>query len=597
MCLNHRTACGRAAAVRAVAMSFTPVLMMFLFATTEQWLSPSIGIELVTSAHAKENEKKATKYTCPMHPHYIADHPGTCPICGMDLIKVAAIDPTGEISGEKPQAITVAPETLQNMGVRIAKVEKASFGRRVRSTGMVMENDRLRTELTGRSEGWIEDLKVTAVGDQVTNGMVLFEMFSPELLVTQRNYLRALANNNRRDLGAYEQRLRAFGVQPQVIELLAKRRREFRRVPFYADRDGTVADLPIVNGSYVKRGMTIMRIQDYTKVWLVVSVAEKDLPFMSTETLARVTFPNIPGRTFDTRVDYIYPTIDTRTRTGKVRLVIDNTDGVIRPGSFADVIFIVDSEPRVAVASEAVLRSEAGSFVVAAVGGGRFEPRSVATGLVSGRWTEIRQGLKVGDNVVVSGQFMLDSESALRESFRKLEQFQLHLALLKLDETQLAMLDHMVDAALYIHEATTSGFEVDAKFLDPAREVRDALWPAFHNTKLAIVLTDAEKAITAVQVAKTKSQTTTALAKLTGALEPWLREGVPSHYKRRKVQIYKDSVSGNLWLQLAGTPANPYGPGNSELLPWPDTPAPGAPASTAHIKPQLPDKRDGHAGH
>ncbi|MCB1548504.1 MAG: efflux RND transporter periplasmic adaptor subunit, partial [Hyphomicrobiaceae bacterium] len=199
-----------------IALAMTPWRATQVLGQGPEATSADWSFTLVAAAQAKDGAAKAVKYTCPMHPHYIADHPGTCPICGMDLVKVAAAEPGAPSKGMSREIVRIAPETLQSMGIRIAKVEQASFGRSIRSTGMVMANDRLRTILTGRVEGWIEDLRVTAVGDAVKRGMRLFEMFSPELIVSQRDYLAALATRDERRRADVEQRLRSFGLQTQA---------------------------------------------------------------------------------------------------------------------------------------------------------------------------------------------------------------------------------------------------------------------------------------------------------------------------------------------------------------------------------------------
>ncbi len=339
------------------------------------------------------------------------------------------------------------------MGVRIAKAEMTTFGRVIRSFGRVAENERLQSELTARTEGWIEDLRIRAVGDHVKKDDLLFTIYAPEFTVSQRDFIDALKGSDRTRIKSVKTRLRAFGMQDRAIDEVARNQREFDFVPFYAERDGTVAMIDLRPGSYVKRGTMLTRIQDYSQVWLIVSVSEKDLSFIETGSPAKVTFPNIPGREVFSKVEYVYPTVDAQTRTGQVRLVLDNPDGQLRPGAYADVAFEVKTQKRLAVPSEAILKSGSGRYVVASLGKGRFEPRAVKVGLTSGQWTEISGEIKVGDDIVVSGQFLIDSESALQESFQKLERLQLPISLLKLDETQFAMIDHIVDVALYIHEA------------------------------------------------------------------------------------------------------------------------------------------------
>ncbi|HML90839.1 efflux RND transporter periplasmic adaptor subunit [Methyloceanibacter sp.] len=529
------------------------------------------GLLFSSTALAAENSaEEPSKWTCPMHPHYIADHAGTCPICGMDLVKLeTGADKQGAPAGERRASIVIPPETLQTMGVRVAKAEVSSFGRVIRSYGLVAENERLQTEMSARTEAWIEDLIIRAVGDEVEKGDLLFTMYAPEFIVSQRDYLNALKGGSRARMNSVKTRLRAFGMQDQVIEELERTREVMEFVPFYADRDGTIAMIDLRPGSYVERGTMLTRIQDYSQVWLMVSVPEKDLTFIEPGTSARITFPNIPGREIFAKVEYVYPTVDSQTRTGQVRLVFDNVDGQLRPGAYADVAFDVEPQERLAVPSEAILQSGGARYVIASLGDGRFEPRVVTTGITSGRWTEISGEIAADDDIVVSGQFLIDSESALRESFRKLERLQLPLALLKLDDTQFAMIDHMVDAALYLHEALVDGYDAEADFLDPAIAVKSNLWPKFQHTKLAFVLEDAVRALEDGKVAETESELQAALAALVASLEPWMLEGAPGHYAEKKLAIYEDKKSGSKWLQLSGSPLNPYSDDDAQMLPWP----------------------------
>ncbi len=529
-----------------------------------------------------QTEATAQKWTCPMHPHYIADEAGTCPICGMDLVKLetGASPPNSEKSAPGRTAITVAPEMLQTMGVRIAKAEMTSFGRIIRSFGIVAENERLQTELTARLEGWIEDLRIRAIGDQVKEGDLLFTVYAPEFAVSQRDYLDALKGRDRTRIESVKTRLRAFGMQERAIDELVAKGQALDFVPYYADRTGTVSTVDLRPGSYVKRGSMLTRIQDYSQVWLMVSVPEKDMGFISVGTPARVTLPNLPGREVLAKVEYVYPTVDTRTRTGKVRLVLDNPDGQLRPGAYADVAFEVASEQRLAVPTEAILVSGGGRYVVASLGQGRFEPRAVTTGLNSGRWTEISGEVQNGDEIVVSGQFLIDSESALRESFRKLERLQLPMSLLKLTDTQFAMVDHLVDAALYLHEALTDSYDVEPKFLTVAIDVKTLLWPAFQHTRLAYVIQDSVTALEKAQTARTSSEVQAALAQLVKALMPWMQEGAPTHYAKKKLAIYRETGAGRAWVQMQDKPVNPYGDGYAELLPWPQPDAQAASSAT-----------------
>ena len=543
-----------------------------------------------------------TRWTCPMHPHYIAEEFGACPICGMDLVKLASSP--GALSAGSVEAraiVTIAPEVVQNIGVRLGKAEQVDFGRGIRSYGLVQENERLVSEITARVEGWVEDLSVTAVGDDVKPGMRLYKLYAPQLIVSQNDYIGSLnymgsLNDSRLARGGLRQ-LRSFGVQERTLKQIEERREAFELVPFYAERGGKISELNLTDGAYVQRGMMLARIQDYSSVWLIVAVAEKDLSLIGEETGATVTFPNLPGEELQATVDYIYPTIDPDTRTGRVRLVIDNPEGRIRPGSYADVTFQVGTAPRLAIPSEAVLKNGQGRHVVVSLGEGRFEPRRVRIGLISDGWTEVLSGLDGGEDIVVSGQFLIDSESALRESFRKLERLKLPLSLLQLSRSEFAMIDHFVDAALYVHEALVDGYDVDPTFLDPAISVRDLMWLRYGDTQLSYVLDDAVAALRDAQNARTLSETRAALQSLVNALRPWVMDGAPGHYQSRDVILFQDTAE-RTWLQLSGRPFNPFGQEAADQVPFPEMTEPDAPseAQPAEASAQVMKGR-GHGGH
>lgn len=510
---------------------------------------------------------QAEQFTCPMHPHYIASEAGPCPICGMDLVKIQAEEDTSggaEDENENPRkAITISPETIQNIGVRSEPAEVAFFGRGIRSFGLVTENKRTRYAITGRVAGWVEALSVTAVGDFVASGEQLFELYSPELISAQQDYIAALATKSRPRIRSSAQRLTSMGVSEQVLKRLKKTRKKLERVPFYATKSGVVSELMITEGSYIQPGTPIANIQDYQHVWVNASVAEKDLQFISQDTKTVVTFPNIGNVDVAATVDYIYPTIEKSSRTGKVRIVLDNSEGLLRPGAYADIVFETETEKRLSVASEAILRSAEGNYVVIARGDGRFLPQLVETGIRHKGRTEILKGISEGENVVVSSQFLIDSESSLRESFRKLALAQKPLSQLTVNNNQLAMIDHLIDAALYLHKAQTQQINMLPRMLQPALELNAHLMPDFRGTKLEYVLTEAAGAISDAQAAMTNTQRLNALAALVNSLKPWVLEGKPAYYRGKGLKLYLDHGTGNYWLQLAGEPVHPYGDGHA----------------------------------
>ncbi|MEC9291370.1 MAG: efflux RND transporter periplasmic adaptor subunit [Pseudomonadota bacterium] len=540
---------------------------------------------------------QAQKYTCPMHPHYISTEMGTCPICGMDLVPMESSeegdmeeDHSAHMSGNKRKSITIPPETIQNIGVRTEKAEAAHFGTHVRSFGLIKENMRLTHAISGRVAGWVEDLKITAIGDEVKQGDLLFTLYSPDLISAQQDYISSIATGVKGRMNSSAKRLKSLGVSQKAIDEIRVSRKKMEYLPFYAETDGIVSQLMVSQGSYIKPGMQIATIQNYSSVWIDVSVAEKDLQFLTKSSQATVTFPNLGNLERTAQVDYIHPTINVNSRTGQVRLVLDNVGGHLKPGAYADVQFETNIDKRLSIPSEAILKSSEGDFVVVALGGGKFQPQAVQTGIHNKGRTEVLSGLEEGEDVVVSSQFMIDSESSLRESFRKLESAQTPLALIDITQDQLSMIDHLVDAALYLHDAQANGFEADSKMLMPALKLNDHLLPQFRGTKLKFILQSAEEALNSANEAITETERDKALAELVKALKPWITEGKPKHYKDKGIKLYLDHGTGFYWLQLDGVMAHPYGAGHAVEVDLPDEVNAKVPVVTAPVG-------GAHAGH
>lgn len=333
---------------------------------------------------------------------------------GMDYIPVYENDDAGGGS-----AVVVPAETIQTLGVKIANAEEVDFGRTIRTFGAVADNARLLTEVTARVDGWIDDLAITAVGDAVRKGALLFRLRSPDLIAAKRDYVTALKSGSASWAASSATRLTSLGLQDQTIAEIKAKRIVEALTPFYAERDGIVSMLNVRTGAFIKSGDQIATIADYGEVWVLASIAEQDLSLIAAGAPAMVTFPNAASNQ-SAMIDYVYPTVDPKTRTGKARIVLGNPDLALRPGAYADVTFEIGSKSRLAVPSEAILRDLDGAHVIMAMGEGRFMPMSVKTGLVAGGFTEILEGLNAGDPIVVSGQFLIDSESNLKESLSKL---------------------------------------------------------------------------------------------------------------------------------------------------------------------------------
>jgi len=291
---------------------------------------------------------------------------------------------------------------------------------------------------------------------------------------------------------------------------LAETRELIERVPVYAESSGVVTQLMVRDGDYLKPGDPILQLQAYDKVWVIASVPESDLPKMEIGKTAALKFESAPDAAKSGRVDYIYPTIDTKTRTARVRISVDNASGSLRPGAYADIVFEADkvetSTSQLSVPSQAILRDSRGAHVIVALGEGRFAPRDITIGSrVRGR-TEVMSGLTEGERIVASGQFMLDSESNLREGFSKLSapaasfDETTPLSELPIDGSTLSQIDHMIDSALYFHEALIDGYAIDPYFLDPTLTLIENLKGRFAGSKLSPILENAETAINGAKI-------------------------------------------------------------------------------------------------
>ena len=519
-------------------------------------------------------QQTASSYTCPMHPHYIATDPdGSCPICGMDLVPIST-----EAKGSS--GVSVSPEMLQTMGIRTAVVSVSDFKQSLRAYGTVEPNTRLESMAASRLEGWISDLTVRAEGDSVRWGQRLYNIYTSDLIAAQKDYLASLQIGNARRIASVRQRLISKGMQESLVERLTETRELIERVPVYAESSGVVTQLMVRDGDYLKPGDPIVQLQAYDKVWVIASVPESDLPKMEIGKTANLKFESAPDAPKLGKIDYIYPTIDPKTRTARVRISVDNSSGSLRPGAYADIVFEANdtetSASQLSIPSQAILRDSRGAHVIVALGEGRFEPRDVSIGTsVRGR-TEILSGLKEGERIVASGQFMLDSESNLREGFTKLSapisnfDATTPLSELPIDAATLSQIDHMVDSALYFHEALIDGYAIDPYFLDPTLTLIENLKGRFAESKLSPILEQAETAISGAKENKTGEPLAAQLSQLMTALDPWLTLGAPAHYKSKGLIFYSDDETARLWLQERGLPANPYSDAMAQIISWPD---------------------------
>lgn len=388
----------------------------------------TMAIFLALTLYSGNSFAEGSGYICPMHPQIHGEEGDTCPICGMNLVALEQDHDamgsmermaSGKHTEHSQHAVTLSDGMIQTIGVKTTKVKKENFGGIVRAFANIVRNERTEHKVTSRADGWIEALGVSAVGDKVKKGDLLYKIHSPDIVIAQGDYIRDLQlGHTSRDIATYKV-FNHYEVDEDVINKITKTKTPLEIVPYFAKEEGTVTELHARKGSYVTLNSVIATIQDFSTVWAHVEIAEKDLPLIAKNMPAKVFMPAYGNRIIEAKVDYIHPTINPETRTGLVRLVIDNKDGQLKPGAYVDVEFTIEPDMRLTVPSEAILRSSDGNRVILALGEGKFTPVPIKTGVSRKGNTEIIEGLNAGDEVVTSSQFLIDSESSLREALSK----------------------------------------------------------------------------------------------------------------------------------------------------------------------------------
>ncbi|MCE2392701.1 MAG: efflux RND transporter periplasmic adaptor subunit [Proteobacteria bacterium] len=366
-----------------------------------------------------------------MDPGYVRDGPGKSPM-GMDLVPECP----GASTGGAPGTVVIDAATVQNIGVRTLQVDRRDLFRSVRAVGRVAYDERRVAHVHTKVQGWVERLLVTHVGQRVERGQPLLEIYSPELVATQEELLLAgRYRDTTRDspfadvhgggeslFEATRRRLALWDIPQRDIERLLRTGEVKRTLTLYAPASGVVTELGVRSGMQVRPHANLYTIADLSKVWVLADVYEFELPWLELGREATVELRSLPGESMRGELTYIAPFLDPKTRTAQVRLELDNAAGKLKPEMFGNAV--IAGTPRadvLAVPSDAVIRSGTRTLAVVSLGQGRFEPRDLELGLDNGQgWLEVRAGLREGERVVVSSQFLIDSESNLQEAVQKL---------------------------------------------------------------------------------------------------------------------------------------------------------------------------------
>jgi Cu(I)/Ag(I) efflux system membrane fusion protein/cobalt-zinc-cadmium efflux system membrane fusion protein len=375
--------------------------------------------------------KKIKYWVAPMNPSYIRDEPGKSPM-GMDLVPVYAEE--GE-EKEPASTIRIDPVTMQNMGVRTGRVERKTLVKDIRTVGNIIYDETKIFTVNTKFSGWIEKLYIDFVGDAVKKGQALFEIYSPELVTAQEEYLLALEQYNRLSDASYPRvrqvaagllkasrtRLQYWDLTEEQIDQIHSSGKTRKTLTVYSPATGVVTKKSAFEGHFVKEGEMQYEIVNLATVWVDVDIYEYELPWVEKGMPAEMELAYIPGKRFKGKVLFIYPYLETKTRTAKLRLKFVNPNYELKPGMYAD-IFLKSSVAKNAlvVPQEAVIFSGMRRIVYVSLGGGKFEPREIKLGLEgNANEYQVLDGLKQGEEIVLSAQFMLDSESRLQEAIQK----------------------------------------------------------------------------------------------------------------------------------------------------------------------------------
>jgi Cu(I)/Ag(I) efflux system membrane fusion protein len=358
-------------------------------------------------------EREVLYWVAPMDPNFKRDKPGKSPM-GMDLVAVYADEAAGD-------EVTISPAVENNLGVRTATARVRPLWRRIEATGYVNFDETRISHINTRVQGWIVSLQVDAEGERVSAGDLLFELYSPELVNAQKEYLLARRRGGQQLVASAGEKLRALGMIPSEIRALEQRGSASENIKFVAPQDGIVTSLSVREGMYVQPNKTIMSLADLSSVWLQAEVFESQAEWVAEGQAAEAALDYLPGTEFSGQVDYVYPVLDPKTRTLRVRLRFDNPAERLKPNMYARVSIYGRLKPNaLTIPREALIPAPGYDRVVVALGDGRFRVHEVMTGLESGEFIEVLAGIAEGDRIVTSAQFLIDSESSIAGSLQRL---------------------------------------------------------------------------------------------------------------------------------------------------------------------------------
>jgi Cu(I)/Ag(I) efflux system membrane fusion protein len=380
-------------------------------------LIPSSGCSKKPATPVTPVKTVQARFHCPMHPQIVADKPGECPICGMDLVPIPE-GPGQKSEGGVPglASVSIPEESRQRMGLTVGVVEKKAMTRVMRVPARIVADETRQVRVTTKLEGFVEALSVSAIGQAVHKGDPLLTIYSPQLIAAQEEYRVALQSGMPSLIEAARQRLVNWDITADQIAALEKTNRVERTFALYAPVSGVVTEKTLLAGQKIMPGDPLLVVTDCSGVWAEADVAESDLPLVSVGLAVELSFSYWPEKTFSGTVSFLPPGLNAETHTLKARVAVPNPDGLLKLGMYADALIRLSLGERTAVPGSAVMQTGTHSYVFRDDGGGRLTPVEVRLGLRSDGFYEVLTGVVAGDKVVTSANFLVDSESSIQSA-------------------------------------------------------------------------------------------------------------------------------------------------------------------------------------
>ncbi|MEY8247197.1 MAG: efflux RND transporter periplasmic adaptor subunit [Bermanella sp.] len=368
-----------------------------------------------------DSEQKPLYWVAPMDANYRRDEAGLSPM-GMALVPVFA-EKSAENSAEQPAGtVLISPQVENSLGVKVTKVRRIDLHRNIQSAGFLQYDESSIQHYHVRVNGWIETLYVSSVGDKVSKGQKLFDLYSPELVYAQEEYLAAILTKNNSLIEAALLKMRALGINQQQISGLEKSKKVRQLLTFYALRDGYIASLGARQGMYIQPQLEILSTGNLDTIWVIAEVFERQASWLQAGLPVKMTLAAYPDRQWFGKVDFIFPVLNGENRTLQARIVFPNKKRLLKPNMFAQLDITASAiEGALVVPSAAIIHSARMQRVVLALGAGKFRSVKVRAGIESQGLTQISAGLSVGQSVVHSAQFLIDSESSIDAELTRMQ--------------------------------------------------------------------------------------------------------------------------------------------------------------------------------